>query len=243
MKCQKCGTELEKSVKFCPYCGEKVGLYCKDCGTELTSTARFCPSCGSPVSRNTAGTEKNTDDIVLENTEEKSSKDVGLWEKIKEIGRNLKEEIEKDDKVTEMTDDEYRNKLVKQNRILNIGYTIAALFCIKSAWDFRHFYGWKGGILGFFISSTIISIILWVLGAERYFGEERIRKYDKIKEKSSKDTAVAAMENKKGGGIRIVLLVVALTIGTIGVSDYCCKTLAEVMVYDYLADKGFDLNK
>lgn len=147
-------------------------------------------------------------------------------------------EKEKDDNITRLTDDDYRNGLVKPAKILNIGYLISGLICLIMAWKFRMFYGWKGGILGFISSLLAVSIITWILGAEKYFGEARIRRYDKIKKASSKDAAVVAMENKKGGGIRITLIALMLTVGTITVSNAFCKALAESMVDDYLADKG-----
>ncbi|MDZ7361564.1 MAG: tetratricopeptide repeat protein [candidate division KSB1 bacterium] len=52
-QCAKCGTELPKSAKFCPNCGEKVGAvasnFCRECGVELKPHAQFCHACGISV--------------------------------------------------------------------------------------------------------------------------------------------------------------------------------------------------
>ncbi len=159
MKCPKCGNELDKAAKFCPWCGLKVKTFCPKCNTELPEGVKFCPSCGSAVPEDVNGMGKDTAVPQPSNPfdngmprdgsgikrEAEPSENVGLGEKIKEFGQNLKEEVEKDDEETELTDDEYRNGLVKQAEILNVGYGICGLICIKSAWDYRELYGWKGG--------------------------------------------------------------------------------------------------
>ena len=160
-------------------------------------------------------------------------------EEVKKATESISTKKKKDDDITRLTEDDYRNGLAKQAKVMNIGYTVSGFICIMSAWKFREFYGWKGGILGFFISLIILSTINWILGTERYFGEARIRRYDKIKNTSSKDAAVVAMENKKGGGIRLGLIAIMLTVGAFGISNTCCKALAEALVDEYLGDKGY----
>lgn len=55
MKCGYCGAKLRRSDKFCPVCGNRVGLQllsggrrvkCQFCGAEMRSTDEFCPVCG-----------------------------------------------------------------------------------------------------------------------------------------------------------------------------------------------------
>jgi len=46
--CPKCGCSLEKNLKFCPECGEKLtsSKHCPECGEKLSTNAKFCISCG-----------------------------------------------------------------------------------------------------------------------------------------------------------------------------------------------------
>lgn len=55
MKCGYCGAKLRRNDKFCPVCGNRVGLRllsggrrvkCQFCGAEMRSTDEFCPVCG-----------------------------------------------------------------------------------------------------------------------------------------------------------------------------------------------------
>jgi len=46
-KCYQCGTEVDKSTKFCPNCGVKlVSKKCPDCSNDSSPETKFCPSCG-----------------------------------------------------------------------------------------------------------------------------------------------------------------------------------------------------
>jgi len=133
MKCKKCGAELEKAAKFCPWCGHKLDI-------ELDENSKE----EIPQPSNSFA-NKISEESLRGKQEAESSEVVKLGEKIKRVGQNLKEMLEDDDKVTELTDDEYRNGLARQAKILNIGYTISGFICIKSAWDYRELYGWKWG--------------------------------------------------------------------------------------------------
>lgn len=55
MKCGYCGAKLRRNDKYCPVCGNRVGLRllsggrrvkCQFCGAEMRSTDEFCPVCG-----------------------------------------------------------------------------------------------------------------------------------------------------------------------------------------------------
>ena len=48
IKCDNCGCEIDKSQKFCPECGSKLGYICKKCGARLArKDQKFCPECGA----------------------------------------------------------------------------------------------------------------------------------------------------------------------------------------------------
>lgn len=48
LKCNHCGAEVEENQKFCPECGEKIGIFCKQCGAKLAKKGqKFCPECGA----------------------------------------------------------------------------------------------------------------------------------------------------------------------------------------------------
>lgn len=50
--CPKCETPLATNAKFCPNCGEKLGLAnCPKCQTKLTPNAKFCPECGEKLNQ------------------------------------------------------------------------------------------------------------------------------------------------------------------------------------------------
>lgn len=47
MTCNKCGKEIDKDFKLCPYCGEPVDKpTCPKCNKELDSDFNLCPYCG-----------------------------------------------------------------------------------------------------------------------------------------------------------------------------------------------------
>ena len=52
--CSKCGAEIKARAKFCPECGEKVGLTCAKCGATIKPSAKFCSECGTPTSKSCA---------------------------------------------------------------------------------------------------------------------------------------------------------------------------------------------
>lgn len=47
IKCPNCGKEVPANAKFCPGCGEKLVAVCKKCGSALAPGAKFCPNCGA----------------------------------------------------------------------------------------------------------------------------------------------------------------------------------------------------
>lgn len=50
MICIKCGNNLIQGTKFCPYCGEKTGVYCPKCGAKENESSKFCSQCGEEIS-------------------------------------------------------------------------------------------------------------------------------------------------------------------------------------------------
>lgn len=54
-KCPKCGQEVAKGAKFCPNCGEKLGLFCSKCGASITPGAKFCANCGEKLVKHCSG--------------------------------------------------------------------------------------------------------------------------------------------------------------------------------------------
>jgi membrane protease subunit (stomatin/prohibitin family) len=47
--CPNCGASLERNVKFCPECGQRLlqEKFCSECGEKMSANAKFCPSCGA----------------------------------------------------------------------------------------------------------------------------------------------------------------------------------------------------
>lgn len=56
MICKNCGSQIRNNTKFCPGCGQKVGLFCKNCGAEIKPGMKFCGICGFPI--NAAAAQK-----------------------------------------------------------------------------------------------------------------------------------------------------------------------------------------
>ena len=57
MKCEACGTELERDAKFCHICGQPApaqapeeSSFCPRCGARLPKLCVFCPNCGVALS-------------------------------------------------------------------------------------------------------------------------------------------------------------------------------------------------
>ncbi|MDW2975191.1 MAG: zinc ribbon domain-containing protein [Alphaproteobacteria bacterium] len=58
MICTKCGKEINKDFKLCPYCGESVNkLTCPKCNKELESDYNLCPYCGENLKTHTQSKE------------------------------------------------------------------------------------------------------------------------------------------------------------------------------------------
>jgi hypothetical protein len=73
-------------------------------------------------------------------------------------------------------------------------------------------------------------LISEAIESDKYFGERRIQRYDKIKKSSSKNEAVTVMENNKGGTLRVILTILHFTIGMLLISDYCCKQYVNMVL-------------
>ena len=46
VKCEGCGHEVDENKKFCPECGQRLGVFCKKCGAQLVKGQKYCPECG-----------------------------------------------------------------------------------------------------------------------------------------------------------------------------------------------------
>lgn len=70
MYCQKCGTNLPESAKFCDKCGQALNqveppktnnlkyknlMTCKSCGALVAKNAKACPKCGAKTPGQLAG--------------------------------------------------------------------------------------------------------------------------------------------------------------------------------------------
>ena len=51
IKCEKCGHESPRGIKFCGNCGNAIveKVFCTSCGYEVDSKLKFCPNCGERV--------------------------------------------------------------------------------------------------------------------------------------------------------------------------------------------------
>ena len=57
--CQKCGSTIGSTLKFCPNCGSEVIVYiepdnCTECGEKLIKGKTYCANCGAPVRKKRA---------------------------------------------------------------------------------------------------------------------------------------------------------------------------------------------
>lgn len=259
--CLACGKVIEESAKFCPFCGEAVSKMgngkkqsmaeAKNVVNELkeNEAAPNVIGCNVDQKMDIVGDERlhggnvlSVNEIHRENRlneypgDQINHSEKGTVGKIQQAAQNIKNVLDEDDHITEMTDDEYRNKLASQAKILNVGEMIAFLICVKVVWNYHQIFSLKDCIIAGLISLVATGLISEILGSDNYFGEKRIRRYDKIKKSSSKDEAVKVMENNKGGGIRIILTVLLLTIGTFLISDFCCSKYAEFVIEKRLSE-------
>ena len=49
MECRRCGNQLVRGTKFCPFCGEKIEGYCPECGAEVGASDLYCAHCGNDL--------------------------------------------------------------------------------------------------------------------------------------------------------------------------------------------------
>ena len=78
------------------------------------------------------------------------------------------------------TSDEYRNEIIKSLRISNIANIYLVIVSIAVAGNYIDYLGWGWTIAAFFINSIVLSLVMAVIGNEKYFGEGRLEKYDRL---------------------------------------------------------------
>lgn len=44
--CPKCGKEIKKDFKYCPYCKSNLEHYCRNCNKKMETEWKICPYCG-----------------------------------------------------------------------------------------------------------------------------------------------------------------------------------------------------
>ncbi|HYF79766.1 MAG TPA: zinc ribbon domain-containing protein [Symbiobacteriaceae bacterium] len=45
--CHTCGSEVEATFSYCPYCGDQLHRTCNTCRTQIKPAWRYCPACGT----------------------------------------------------------------------------------------------------------------------------------------------------------------------------------------------------
>ncbi len=71
MRCGKCGTEVQNSVRYCPNCG--MLLICGSCGKPLEVGAAFCGECGASVRNISAAPSRQITERNINKPKKKSS--------------------------------------------------------------------------------------------------------------------------------------------------------------------------
>ena len=186
MKCNHCGFELDEGAKFCPYCGEKVELVLNE-----------------PV-------EQRNDGEVAKKPIESNKEDISKTTETNGEEARAKETDVKYEFWPKFTSDEYRNEIIKSLRISNIANIYLVIVSIAVAGNYIDYLGWGWTIAAFFINSIVLSLVMAVIGNEKYFGEGRLEKYDRLVTDAGKAVAIATMEGRKPGIIRKILYVLVL---------------------------------
>ena len=110
MKCEKCGTELFSSAKFCHVCGHKIPqkekyvltkrLECRQCGgimdVDETRNVKVCPYCGSKE------LVEESDRVTMQRIKSHAWKEVQKDKE--ETKRSIANECEKTERIKNKTD-------------------------------------------------------------------------------------------------------------------------------------------
>ena len=197
MLCTNCNAEIDNTMHYCPHCGQKTEtiLTCGQCGTPLPEKVRFCPSCGA---RNKYASTQSSSAIpkVQQSADQDNTPTSGntIISNITDNSDNASSSID--------SEDPYRDAIAKTVRITEILQAIMGIITIVIIYRYFAFIGWKWSIAAFFISNIILGILISIFGINKYFGEDRLKKYDQLVSSAGKAVAIATLEGKSPGIIR-----------------------------------------
>lgn len=205
MKCMKCENIINDGVQFCPECGSKIEHNCSNCGAVLSDKDKFCPSCGQKRIAEAHITEEQRR-AGLENVT------VSLMDRIINGVLSLQD-------IRGMTDDTYRNELVKKVFVYHVAGIIVTLFILYMSFRVYKESGFSGAAIVFFMILIFVGVIDWLFK----FGkcEENLIKYDTVLKEAGKQSAILVIENSSSDGRTGCLVASMLILIVLVLMSFC----------------------
>ncbi|MDR3756643.1 MULTISPECIES: zinc-ribbon domain-containing protein [Enterocloster] len=205
MRCMKCGNIINDGVQFCPECGSKVERSCRSCGAVLSDNDKFCPSCGQKRSEQ----NQTTGDPYRADREEAP---VSLTDRIINGVLSLQD-------TTGITDDTYRNELVKKVFVYNVAGITVTLSILYLSFRVYEESGLSEAVVAFFLIAMLVGAVDWLFK----FGkcEENLKKYDTVLKEAGKQSAILVVENNSGGGRTGCLVTCMLILIVLVLMSFC----------------------
>lgn len=201
MKCINCGKEIKKAMKYCSECGCKLEAKCMYCGNILGDTDRFCSICGHGQ-----GVEGGNPTPVQDTTEQEIQS-VSTMDKI--INSVLSSE-----NIKGLTNDTYRNELVKKFFIYNLILTVVGIVAWFLAYRVYKEADFTSAIITIIFMAILESVICRMFKVNN--SEKILKKYDTILNEIGRDAAILAIEstttNKDSGCLVSCFLILIIIV-------------------------------
>ena len=222
MKCKKCGYEMEQGSFYCSRCGQSLEERSLELQEEKASEQE--KETGKETEKETEKKPEKETEKTESGTEEKKKVTVnsGWKEGWQEFCRDF---------WPPFTEDEYRNRLVKSVRFLNLWEAVILIACITSAWRYRPFYGWIVMVLVTLACLWMLGFVEKLIGRGKYFGPEKVESYDRLVASQGKVLAEEMLEGRKWGLLRKVLFGL-LVLCSFGITDGICGKVASFYMGD-----------
>ena len=204
MKCMKCGNIINDGGQFCPECGSKIERNCSKCGAVLSSNDKFCPSCGQKrIAENHMAEEEHRNG---ENASET------LMDRIINGVLSLQD-------IRGITDDTYRNELVKKVFVYHVVGIIVTLLTLYISFRVYEESGLSEAAIVFFVVLILAGVIDWLFK----FGkcEENLKKYDTVLREAGKQSAILVIENSSSDGRTGCLVTCMLILMVLVLMSFC----------------------
>jgi uncharacterized membrane protein YvbJ len=180
MKCPKCGAELKDGTSFCSECGSIIERHCISCGQVLKADDMFCPACGA---------RQDEEPEKAQATDTNNAQPYQLTD----VDKMLNKISEIFDSKLRLTEDTYRNKLVRSVMVYYACGCAIGIYLIISIYRVYKSDGIELAIGVFIIFCIVEAIVNWIFKFDNC--EKVLKKYDTIAKEVGQRDAILVTES------------------------------------------------